>query len=118
MLRPVTTEEKSLVWLRGEIKTPPLSSKARIEAGFLLRQLQAGVRLSLPHLRPMPSLAPGCHELRVVDEQASWRIMLRIDTDAIIILDVFRKTTRETPMHVLKACRDRLSKYDATVKRR
>ncbi len=113
----MTTQEKPLVWLRGEIKTPPLSSKARIEAGFLLRQLQAGVRLSLPHLRPMPALGPRCHELRVVDERASWRIMLRIDADAILILDVFRKTTRETPVHVLEACRDRLSKYDAIVKR-
>ena len=29
-----------MVWLHGEIKTPPLSSKARIEVGYLLRLLQ------------------------------------------------------------------------------
>ncbi len=27
-------KDKPLVWLHGEIKTPPLSSEARIEAGF------------------------------------------------------------------------------------
>jgi hypothetical protein len=37
--------EKPLVWLHGEVKTPPFSSAARIEAGYLLRQLQMGERL-------------------------------------------------------------------------
>jgi hypothetical protein len=48
-------KEKPLIWLHGEIKTPPLSSAARIEAGYLLRKLQMGDLLSLPHSRPMPS---------------------------------------------------------------
>ncbi|MGH2372677.1 MAG: type II toxin-antitoxin system RelE/ParE family toxin, partial [bacterium] len=42
-------EDKPLVWLHGEIKTPPFSATARIEAGVLLRRLQRGDRLSLPH---------------------------------------------------------------------
>jgi hypothetical protein len=29
-----------LVWLEGEVKTPPFSETARTEAGFLLRRLQ------------------------------------------------------------------------------
>ncbi len=33
-------ESKPLVWLKGEVKTPPFSSQARLEAGFLLRKLQ------------------------------------------------------------------------------
>ena len=60
--------DKPLVWLRGEVKTPPLSAAARLEAGTLLRRLQAGDKLSTPHSRPMPSIGPRCHELRVVDE--------------------------------------------------
>jgi phage-related protein len=44
--------------------------------------------------------------------------MLRIDADAIIILDVFRKTTSRTPHHVLEVCRDRLNRYDALMKGR
>ena len=52
---------KPLVWLEGEIKTPPFSRAARLEAGFLLRRLQLGEQLSLPQSRPMPSIgrAPG-----------------------------------------------------------
>lgn len=36
------TNNKPLVWLYGEVKTPPFSQEARMEAGFLLRQLQQG----------------------------------------------------------------------------
>jgi hypothetical protein len=40
--------DKKVVWLHGEIKTPPFSTAVRMEAGFLLRQLQYGVKLSMP----------------------------------------------------------------------
>ncbi|MCD4727469.1 MAG: hypothetical protein K8R46_07405 [Pirellulales bacterium] len=49
--------DKPLVWLKGKIKTPPFSEEARIEAGVLLRQLQQGNSLGLPHSRPMPTVA-------------------------------------------------------------
>jgi phage-related protein len=83
--------DKVLVWLHGEIKTPPLSSAARIEAGFLLRRLQMGELLSLPHSRPMPSIGSRCHELRIDDRDKTWRVVYRIDNDAIVILEVFEK---------------------------
>lgn len=35
-------QSKPLVWLHGEVKTPPFTQEARIEAGVLLRQLQEG----------------------------------------------------------------------------
>ena len=44
-----------LVWLFGEVKTPPFSAEARVEAGFLLRRLQQGETLGLPQSRPMPT---------------------------------------------------------------
>lgn len=34
------SNNKLLVWLNGEVKTPPFSSNARIEAGYLLSLLQ------------------------------------------------------------------------------
>ena len=105
--------DKPLVWLRGEVKTPPFSAAARVEAGFLLRRLQRGERLSLPHSRPMPEIGPRCHELRVVDERATWRIIYRTDPDAVVIADVFRKTTRATPKRVIEDCKRRLRLYDA-----
>jgi hypothetical protein len=59
------------MWLHGEVRTPPLSGAARIEAGVLLRRLQRGVSLSLPQSRPMPSIGKRCHELRITDENAT-----------------------------------------------
>ena len=39
----MSPKDKPLVWMRGEIKTPPFYQKARLEAGYLLRQLQKGI---------------------------------------------------------------------------
>ena len=103
---------KPLVWLRGEIKTPPFSADARLEAGVLLRRLQDGEKLSMPASRPMPSIGPRCHELRLSDAGREWRIVYRLDVDAIVIADVFAKTTRRTPDRVIDACQRRLKLYD------
>ena len=100
-----------LVWLKGEVKTPPFSAAARIEAGFLLRRLQQGESLGFPQSRPMPSIGPQCHELRINDENQTWRIVYYIATDAVVILHVFSKKTAVTPKEVLANCRKRLSAY-------
>lgn len=104
--------DKPLIWLRGEVKTPPFSQEARLEAGFLLRRLQQGENLELPFSRPMPNIGTHCHELRIRDEDKNWRIIYRIDDDAILIVEVFSKTTRTTPDQVIENCKKRLSKYD------
>ena len=108
----VSPKDKPLVWLSGEVKTPPFSSEARVEAGFLLRQLQAGAVLAMPHSRPMPSIGPRCHELRIQDSDKTWRIIYRIDHDAIIIADVFVKKSRTTPKLAIETSRRRLRQYD------
>jgi phage-related protein len=61
----------------------------------------------------MPTIDKRCHELRVVDEDATWRLAYRIDPDAIVIVDVFKKRTAATPKAVTDACRRRLHAYDA-----
>ena len=104
--------DKPIVWLRGEVKTPPFSKEARIKAGYLLRLLQRGETLGLPHSRPMPAIGPRCHELRINDAAATFRIMYRADSDAVVILEVFSKKTRQTPKTVLEACKRRLCDYD------
>lgn len=106
-------KDKPLVWLHGEIKTPPLAGEARIEAGFLLRRLQQGEKLSLPQSRPMPTIGKRCHELRIRDRDHVWRIIYRIDDDAIVVLEVFAKTTAETPEDVKETCKQRLKRYEA-----
>jgi phage-related protein len=104
--------EKPLAWLKGEVKTPPFSVDARIEAGYLLRRLQQGERLSLPHSRAMPTIAPRCHELRIRDRDHVWRIVYRVDRDAVLILEIFDKKTTTTPKLVIDDCRRRLRHYD------
>jgi phage-related protein len=105
---------KPLRWLHGEVKTPPLSVEARREMGMLLRELQEGEWLSLPHSRPLPEIGVRCHELRVNDENKTWRLVYRIDTDAIVILEVFEKRTKQTPQVVIENCRRRLRLYEAS----
>ena len=87
----MSSRDKPLVWLRGEVKTPPFGADARIEAGFLLRRL--------------------CHELRIVDGHVNWRIMYYIAADAIVILDVFQKKTEGTPKAVIASCQRRLADF-------
>jgi len=113
---PDPPSRKPLVWLSGEVKTPPFSPNARLEAGTLLAQLQEGDSLGMPHSRPMPSIGHRCHELRVRDENRNWRIAYRTDSDRIVIAAVFDKTTRQTPKQVIDDCRRRLSLFDDVVK--
>ena len=103
---------KPLVWREGEIKTPPFSAAARIEAGTLLRRLQLGENIGMPYSRPMPSIGPRCHELRIRDADQNWRIVYRIDPDAIVIVDVFAKKTGATPKRIIDTCKARLRTFD------
>lgn len=112
----MSPSDKPIIWLHGEIATPPFSESARIEAGFLLRKLQRGLKLSLPQSRPMPAIGPNCHELRIVDENVTWRIIYRIYSDAVLILEVFEKKTSKTPKAVIDTCKSRLKRYEQDIK--
>ena len=106
---------KPLRWLHGEVKTPPMSVEARREMGMLLRELQEGESLLMPHSRPMPSIGKRCHELRVNDENKTWRLIYRVDAEAVVILDVFDKKPSKTPQAVIDICQRRLKSYEASV---
>ena len=79
----------------------------------MLRRLQRGDRLEMPESRPMPSIGSRCHELRINDGNVMWRIVYRLDVDAVVILDVFKKKSRATPANVLEVCRNRLKAYES-----
>lgn len=108
----MSPKDKPLTWLHGEVKSPPFGSAARIEAGFLLRRLQRGEAVGLPHSRPMPSIGTRCHELRINDAGVAWRIVYRLDEDAVVIAEVFSKKRQTTPRNVIETCRRRLREYD------
>lgn len=112
--------DKPLVWLVGTLSSPPYSPEARRQAGFLLRLLQRGERLSMPDSRPMRDIGKRCHELRIKGSKgkATWRILHRIDEDAIVIVHWFDKDTNKTPKRVIDTCKQRLSRYDRTTQKR
>lgn len=107
--------DKPLTWLAGEIKTPPFSAAARVEAGSLLRRVQQGESLAMPHSRPMPAIGKRCHELRIVDATANWRILYHLAPDAIVILGVFGKKARATPKREIDDAQRRLAAYYAAI---
>jgi phage-related protein len=107
----MSPNDKPLVWLSGAVRTPPFSPEARVEAGFLLRKLQQDESLPMPHSRTMPGIGRGCHELRIVDRDATWRITYHVDADAVVILEVFSKKTQATPKRVIETSRRRLAMY-------
>jgi phage-related protein len=105
--------ERPIVWLHGEVKSPPFSKEARIQAGFLMRLLQEGDTLRMPWSRPMPEIGTRCQELRIDDRGRSWRIIYRAYSTAIVIAEVFEKKTPKTPKNVIDVCRRRLRDYDS-----
>lgn len=83
---------------------------------MLLRLLQNGETLGMPQAEPLPVVGPRCGALRVRDVQNNWRIMYRVDEEAILILDVYSKKTKKIPAGVIVNCTERLAHYDAVVK--
>ena len=81
-----------------------------------MRQLQKGLLLSLPQSRPMPSIGPGCHELRINDEAFTWRIIYKIYPEAVLIVEVFEKKTPKTPAFIIDICKQRINRFEMDIK--
>ncbi len=79
---------------------------------MLLRFLQEGQQLGMPHAEMLSTIGSRCGSLRVRDEANNWRIVFRIDPDAIVILEVYSKKTRKVPDEVIDRCKKRLRMYD------
>jgi hypothetical protein len=46
----------------------------------------------------------------------TWRIVYRVDDDAIVIAEVFPKKQQATPARVIRVSQDRLRRYDAVMR--
>lgn len=66
----------------------------------------------MPVSRPMPSIGANCHELRIIDKTKTWRLIYRIDDDAILVVEVFEKKTSQTPKRIIDICKKRIKDYD------
>lgn len=106
---------KKLILYQTEIKTPPLSSAARVEVGQFLRKLLEGESLAMPHSRPMSTIGARVHELRVNDENQTWRLIYRLDKNEVLVVDLFSKKTEQTALADVRRSQGRLCAYDASI---
>jgi len=60
----------------------------------------------------MPSIGKACHELRVNDQNKTWRLFYKIDDEAIVILDVAEKKSQQTPKALIDVCEKRRKNYE------
>jgi hypothetical protein len=88
--------------------------------------LQAGKAASRLSATTPATCREGCHaafspdafnrpqvpRMRLPDEKASWRIVYRIDVDAIVIVEVFSKKTGTMSKRVIETFKARLREYD------
>ena len=95
------------------VNTPPMPETVRRMTGYLLRELQDGRPLSMPHSKPMPSVGPGVHELRADGQNVTWRVFYRLDSDAVVVIHAFQKKTKKTPQREISTAVARLKTYDA-----
>ncbi|MEZ6090895.1 MAG: hypothetical protein R3C05_23305 [Pirellulaceae bacterium] len=62
----------------------------------------------------------GClfklRRLRIRDANHNWRIMYRIDSDAVLILEVYANKTPKIPKAVIGRCKRRMTEYDTASK--
>lgn len=101
--KPVVFHHRALAQLRE------MPVEIRRELGRLLRHLQHGRTLGMPHSRPMPIVALGVEELRVKDASGQYRaFVVRKTPRGIFVLHIFAKKTRETPRGDIELARQRL----------
>jgi phage-related protein len=106
------SSRKPVRWFE-HMTRPPLTEEGQLRGGTLLRLLQEGESLSAPDAKQLPSIGARRGELRFQDEGHNWRIVYRVDDDAILVVHIFAKTTRKTPQKVIDLCKKRLANYDA-----
>jgi phage-related protein len=97
---------------RGDRKPSPFN-RGEKRSGVSYSSVTTWQFASLPESRPMPSIGQRCHEFRISDVSATWRIVYRIDPDALVLLEIFAKKTQKTPMSVIETCKKRIRDYES-----
>lgn len=100
------------------VKLSDMPDKVRERAVDLLQQVCEGETPTFPLSRRMPRIGVRCHELRIKYRRVQWRIVYRTDTDVILVVEIFKKTTKAAQDRIIEICKDRLAEYDALKRRR
>jgi phage-related protein len=86
-----------------------LPDAVRADLADALARLDEGHMLSMPLSRPMPSIGPGVHELRIKDRSGAYRtIYALIRGGTVCVVHAFKKTTQATPSRSIELARRRL----------
>jgi phage-related protein len=76
-----------------------------------IARLERGHTLSMPLSRPMPSIGPGVHELRLKDRSGIYRVIYYLaGAGSIWFVHAFQKKTEKTSPHDIDVARERLKR--------
>lgn len=85
-----------------------LPELVREDLADALAKLEAGLLLSMPLSRPMPSIGPRVHELRFRDRSGVYRVIYFVAVSGVIhLLCAFKKTTQKTEQRHLELAQRR-----------
>jgi phage-related protein len=95
---------------RREIEELPESIRG--DLADALARLDAGLQLSMPLSRPMPSIGRGVHELRLKARSGIYRVVYAlVRSGTVHVLHAFKKTTEATPKRSIAIAQRRLKEY-------
>ncbi len=90
-----------------------LPDRIRGDLADALARLDAGLSLSMPLSRPMPSIGRGAHELRLRDRSGDYRIVyVARRSGEIVIVLAFKKTSRKAPERIIELARSRVKESE------
>lgn len=81
----------------------------REELADILARLDAGLMLSMPISRPMPSVGLGVHELRLKDRSGIYRMIYVLERQGDIwLVHGFKKKTQQTPQQNIELAKKQM----------
>lgn len=102
-MKPAVFHSKARDTIRG------FPNDVRRELGKAIFDLQAGVTLTMPLSRSMPSVAVGVNELRMRDRAGIYRVFYYTKLgDSVLIFHAFAKKTQKTPQREIVIAQERL----------
>ncbi len=86
-----------------------LPDEVRGDLADALARLDAGLMLSMPLSRPMPTVGRGVYELRLKNRSGQYRVIhALVRRGTVHVLHAFKKTTQSTPQRNIEVARKRL----------
>ena len=86
-----------------------LPSELRGDLADALARLDAGLKLSMPLSRPMPTIGAGAHELRLRDRSGQYRVIYAVlERQRIYVVHAFKKATARTLKRHIELAQRRL----------